>query len=146
MKFFLPLLAALALATPAVAACPNLGLKTKPAVFHTATGKHRYTLEVAASGEEQACGLMFRAEMPRDRGMIFPFTPPRDASFWMENTVLPLDLIFVGPNNRVLNVAANAVPYSRAFLRSKGPTAAVIELNAGEAARIGLKPGDRVKR
>ena len=109
----------------------------------TASGQHRYRAELAATPEQQAAGLMFRTTMARGDAMIFPFVPARPASFWMENTVLPLDLVFVGADHRVLNIAADAVPYSRALIPSAGPAAAVIELNAGEAARIGLKPGDR---
>jgi uncharacterized membrane protein (UPF0127 family) len=99
---------------------------------------------VAATADEQSCGLMFREKMPRDQGMIFPFSPPRATAFWMMNTPLPLDLVFVGPDDRVVSIGAGK-PYSRAMIDSGGVTAAVIELNAGEAARIGLKPGDLIK-
>ena len=77
--------------------------------------------------------------------MVFPFDPPRKATFWMDNTPLPLDLIFVGPDNRVLNVLPGK-PFSRDLIPSAGITAAVIELNLGEAERMGLKPGDKVIR
>ena len=77
--------------------------------------------------------------------MRFPMQPPRATGFWMENTILPLDIIFVSPQGRVLNVRQGQ-PYSRDVLASAGITADVIELAAGEAKRIGLKPGDRVKR
>ncbi len=130
-------------ATAAPANCPSSGLTLSPATFVTARGKFRYALEVAASAEQQECGLMYRKTMKRGTGMIFPFTPPRPASFWMENTPLPLDLIFVDTDNRVLTIAPGK-PYSRDLIDSGGVTAAVIELNAGEAKRIGLKPGDRV--
>jgi uncharacterized membrane protein (UPF0127 family) len=142
-----PVVAALllALATPAAAACPNAGLKTETATFVTAKGKFKYTLDIAASGAEQQCGLMYRETMPKTAGMVFPFNPPRPATFWMDNTPLPLDLIFVDADNRVLNVLPGK-PYSRDLIPSAGVTAAVIELNLGEAARIGLKPGDKVIR
>ena len=92
-----PLIAAVLLvaASPVLADCPSTGLARAPATFVTAKGKFRYTLEIAASGEEQECGLMHRKTMHRRAGMIFPFVQPRLASFWMENTPLPLDLIFV---------------------------------------------------
>lgn len=108
-------------------------------------GRHKYSVEVAATPEQQERGLMFRTRMAANQGMIFPFAPPRPASFWMENTILPLDIVFIGADSRVLNVAANAKPYSRDLIQSAGVAAAVLELNAGEAARIGLKPGDRVR-
>jgi uncharacterized membrane protein (UPF0127 family) len=126
-------------------ACPNVGLAKTPVTFVTASGKHRYQVEEALTAEQQACGLMFREAMPRGEGMIFPFSPARQTAFWMMNTPLPLDLVFVGPNGRVVSIGEGK-PYSRALIDSAGITAAVIELNAGEAARIGLKPGDRVIR
>lgn len=134
------------LAVPAVAAtCPNSGLRTGRVAFETARGRFTYRIEVAVTPDEQACGMMFREKMPRDTGMSFPMTPPRATGFWMENTPLPLDIIFVSPAGRVLNVRRGQ-PYSRDVLNSAGATAEVIELVAGEADRIGLKPGDRVRR
>ena len=132
-------------AAPVAAACPNAGLATMPVVLVTAKGRYRYVLDVAASGDEQQCGLMYRKAMPRGVGMVFPFDRPRSASFWMENTPLPLDLIFVGADNRVVSVSRGK-PYSRDLIDSHGIAASVIELNAGEAKRIGLKAGDRVER
>lgn len=132
-------------AAQSAANCPSKGLKTQPATFVTATGRHRYTVEIAASPDEQSCGMMYRKTMKPLTGMVFPFAPPRSASFWMENTDLPLDLIFVAPDNRVLSIASGK-PYSRDLIDSNGVAASVIELYAGEAKRIGLKPGDRVER
>jgi uncharacterized protein len=110
----------------------------------TANGRtHRYTAEVARTPEQQARGLMYRRTMPRDVGMLFPFPEPRRASFWMMNTYLPLDIIFISPQGRVLNVG-EGVPLSEATVESAGMAGAVLELNRGEAARIGLKPGDRI--
>lgn len=129
----------------AAPACPSKGLKTQPTTLVTASGRHRYSLEIAASPEEQSCGMMYRKSMKPMTGMVFPFSQPRPATFWMENTDLPLDLIFVAPDNRVLSIASGK-PYSRDLIDSNGVTAAVIELRAGEAKRIGLKPGDRVER
>lgn len=131
-------------AAPASAACPNIGLKRQPVTLTTASGDHDYVLEIAASPEEQACGLMFREFMPKNVGMIFPFKPPRDTSFWMRNTPLPLDLIFVASNGRVISVGQGK-PYSTDFIPAGGVTAHVIELNQGEAARIGLKKGDKIR-
>lgn len=133
-------------AVPALAApakCPNSGLARQPATFVTEKGRFTYGLDVAATPAQQECGLMFRKTMPRNIGMAFPFTPPRPLTFWMENTVLPLDLIFVGADGRVVSVGSG-VPFSRDLIESHGVAARVIELNAGEAKRIGLKPGDAV--
>ena len=134
------------LAQPVVAAtCPNTGLRVGKVAFETRKGRFTYRIEVAATPVEQECGMMFREKMPRDTGMSFPMTPPRATGFWMENTPLPLDIIYVSPTGRVLNVRRGQ-PYSREVLTSAGTTAEVIELVAGEADRIGLKPGDRVRR
>lgn len=121
----------------------NPTLRSVPLTL-TARGKlQHYTVEVAATPLEQERGLMFRTTMPRRHGMIFDFVPAKQASFWMENTVLPLDLIFIAPDHRVLSIGADAKPYSRDTIDSGGVVSAVLELNAGEAARIGLRVGDR---
>lgn len=109
------------------------------------TGKrvHRYKAEVARTPEQQGRGLMYRKAMARDAGMVFLFPEPRMASFWMANTYLPLDIIFISPEGRVVNVG-EGVPLSTNTVESTAPASSVLELNRGEAARIGLKPGDRI--
>jgi len=125
---------------------PQTGLKTVPLTIRTANGKnHIYKVEVAATPGQQAHGMMFRTSMAPATGMIFPMNPPRPASFWMRNTLISLDLIFIGADGRVRNIIAGAVPKSEAGLNSAGPVAAVLELAAGEAEKIGLKPGDSVR-
>ncbi|MBN8502664.1 MAG: DUF192 domain-containing protein [Sphingomonadales bacterium] len=104
-----------------------------------------FRVELAGTPQEQAKGLMFRTAMGADEGMIFPFDPPRGASFWMRNTVIPLDLIFIGPDGRISNIAANAIPYDESPLNSIGPAKAVLELNGGRAKELGIVPGDRVE-
>lgn len=144
----LVLLSMIAPSVPASAArtpCPNEGLERKRVTFETGRGRFTYVVEVAATPEQQACGMMFRETMARNTGMAFPMQPPRPTGFWMENTILPLDLIFVSPQGRVLNILTGK-PYSRDVLQSSGITGEVIELTAGEAARIGLRPGDKVRR
>jgi uncharacterized membrane protein (UPF0127 family) len=126
-------------------ACPNVGLARETVAFETGSGRHSYTVEKADTPEQQSCGLMFRESMPRDVGMIFPMRPARVTAFWMRNTPLPLDIIFVGPDDRVVAVGQGK-PFSDALVPSGRLTATVVELNAGEAARIGLKPGDRLRR
>ena len=118
--------------------------RTTVTVTTSAGRTHAYKVEVARSPEQQARGLMYRKSMPRDAGMLFPFDPPRPASFWMANTDIPLDIIFIGADGRVPNVGAGK-PLNQATVDSVGVAAAVLELNAGEAARIGLKPGDRIR-
>jgi uncharacterized membrane protein (UPF0127 family) len=124
---------------------PQTGLKIIPLRIETSDGKrHQYKVEVAASAAQQAHGMMYRTSVPPKTGMLFPMDPPRMAGFWMENTLVSLDLLFIGADGRIRNIAAGAVPRSRATLYSAGPVAAVLELAGGEAERIGAKPGDKV--
>jgi hypothetical protein len=120
------------------------GLPVIPLTIVSHRQRHRFRVEVAASQEQQARGLMFRKAMGADEGMIFPMSPPRTAAFWMHNTVLPLDLVFIAPDGRILTIAADAVPYSDAQIPSGGIVKAVLELNGGRAAALGIHVGDRV--
>lgn len=125
---------------------PESGLEVVDLAVTSANGsRHAFRVEVAATQAQQARGLMFRTAMGPDEGMIFPLAQVRMASFWMRNTVIGLDIIFIGPDNRILNVAANAVPYAETPIPSAGPARAVLELNAGRAAELGIGPGDLVE-
>ena len=123
---------------------PESGLEVIPLTITSLGKTHSFRVEMARSPEEQAKGLMFRTAMGPNEGMLFPYDPPRVLSFWMKNTVLSLDLIFIGPDKRVINVAANAVPYSEASIVSDAPAIATLELNAGRAAELGIVAGARV--
>ncbi len=129
----------------AAAAHPVSGLAVIPFSVTSAGKVHRFRVELARSDAEQEKGLMFRTAMGADEGMIFPMSPPRRAAFWMRNTVIPLDIIFIGSDHRILNIAANAVPYDERPLPSAGAAAGVLELNGGRAAALGIGPGDRVE-
>jgi uncharacterized membrane protein (UPF0127 family) len=107
--------------------------------------QHHFRVEVASSFEQQEKGLMFRTAMAPDEGMIFPMTSGQPASFWMRNTVIPLDIVFIGLDGRISNIAANARPYDETPLLSVGPVSGVLELNGGRAAQLGIAAGDRVK-
>jgi len=134
-------------ATPAAqapATHPVSGLPVIPLTVGTPKGKHSFRVEVATTDAQQAQGLMFRKEMGPDEGMIFPRDPVDVPSFWMKNTVLPLDIIFIGTDHTVLNIAANAVPYSLKPVGAVGMSSAVLELNAGRAAELGIVPGAKV--
>ncbi|MBC7160224.1 MAG: DUF192 domain-containing protein [Porphyrobacter sp.] len=124
---------------------PQSGLEVIPLTVTAGGRSHAFRVEVARSPQDQARGLMFRTALGPDEGMLFPYDPPRIASFWMRNTVIPLDLIFIGPDHRVINVAANAVPYSEESIRSDAPAIAVLELNGGRAAELGIGPGAEVR-
>ena len=111
----------------------------------TSQGKvHRFRVELARTDAEQQRGLMFRTAMGADEGMIFPYAPPQQVAFWMRNTVIPLDIVYIGGDGRILNIA-NAVPYDERPLPSAGAVSGVLELNAGRTAALGIGPGDRVE-
>jgi uncharacterized membrane protein (UPF0127 family) len=103
-----------------------------------------FRVELAASEAAQARGLMFREQLGDDEGMLFPSDPPQPRSFWMKNTPLSLDIIFIGTDGRISNIEADTVPYSLAPVRSVGFATAVLELRAGRAKELGIMPGDRV--
>lgn len=107
---------------------------------------HKFTVEIAASPQQQAKGLMFRTALAPDAGMIFPFVPPRPASFWMKNTYIPLDIIFYLPDGAIESIAAMAEPTTLDPRRSQGMVAGVLEIPGGRAAELGLKPGDVILR
>ena len=132
-------------AATAPARHPASGLAVVPLTIVSTNGRHAFRVEVARSEPEQAKGLMFRTAMGANEGMIFPMEPARQASFWMKNTVISLDLVFIGPDKRIESIAANAVPYSLSPIGSRGGVSAVLELNAGRAAQLGLAVGDRVE-
>lgn len=123
---------------------PESGLEVIPLTVTSASGVHQFKVEVAESMVAQAKGLMFRTKLAPNEGMIFPMDPPRGASFWMHNTVISLDLIFVAPDGRISNIAANAVPYDETPLLSVGKVKGVLEIPGGRAAELGIAPGDKV--
>ena len=120
------------------------GLRLVPLTIQSGNNTHLFTVEVAETAEQQGRGLMFRTELGPDRGMIFPFPNDRIASFWMKNTVIPLDIIFVRRDGTIESIAANTVPYSRESVVSGEPVATVLEIAGGRAAELEIKPGDTV--
>ena len=105
---------------------------------------HRFIVEVARTPDQQARGLMFRRPLGPDEGMIFPFEMPRPASFWMRNTLIPLDMIFIREDGTIARVAANTVPHSEESVTSGEPVASVLEVRGSRAAELGIGEGDRV--
>lgn len=119
---------------------PNRGLHVVRLKISQNGNTHTFHVEMARTEAEQQIGLMFRTTMGKDHGMLFP-SPPEQRSFWMKNTVIPLDIVFIGPDHRISNIAANTVPYSEDPILSDGPAIAVLELNGGRAAKLGFTPG-----
>src|SRR6266481_5631933 len=110
----------------------------------SATGPHHFTIEVAETPAQMEQGLMFRRTMAADAGMLFNYKTPTVATMWMHNTLIPLDMLFVDAQGRVVNIRERAVPESLDVIAAAAPVRAVIELNGGTAARLGIKPGDEV--
>ena len=117
----------------------------EPLTVVTDTGAHNFEVEIAKNELSRERGLMFRRFMARDHGMLFEFENEDLQSFWMRNTYIPLDIIFIDRSGRVIRVAAKAEPLSERTIPSGGPSLGVLELNGGVAAEIGLKIGDQVK-
>lgn len=122
---------------------PLSGLAVVPLTVSSANGRHRFRVEVAITPAQQEKGLMFRTAMGADEGMIFPYKQPQRVSFWMQNCPLALDIIFIGTDHRVLNIA-DARPFDETPLASAGAVSNVLELTNGRAAALGIRPGDRV--
>jgi uncharacterized membrane protein (UPF0127 family) len=110
----------------------------------TAAGPHRFTVELATSPAQMMQGLMFRRNLAPDAGMLFDYRTPSMASMWMKNTLIPLDMLFVDAAGRIVNIHERAVPGSLDAIAAAAPVRAVIELNGGTAARLGIRPRDRV--
>ena len=110
----------------------------------TRNARHAFAVEIARTPAEMERGLMFRDRLPPDRGMLFLYEEERPVSFWMKNTLIPLDLIFADSSGRILQIAERAVPLSTALISSEKPVRAVLEVNGGTAARLGIAVGDRL--
>jgi uncharacterized protein len=110
----------------------------------SASGPQSFKVELADTPAQMERGLMFRTELAPDAGMLFDFKTPQVATMWMRNTLIPLDMLFVGGDGRIVNIHERAVPQSDAIIAAAAPVRFVIELNGGTAARLGIKPGDRV--
>lgn len=127
-----------------LAGVSEAGLQLIPLEIRSGSAVHRFKVEVARTVDEQARGLMYRQMLGPDEGMLFPFDPPRPASFWMKNTVIPLDMLFIRADGTIAEIAANTVPLSLDKVAVSEPVAAVLEIPGGRSAALGIRPGDRV--
>ena len=142
---------ALALSTPILVAPPAFAEAPMMLPVHmaklavdTKAGVKLFSIEIADESREQERGLMFRTEMPDDRGMLFALEQTRQTSFWMENTPMPLDLLFIGDDGRVRAILKGQ-PFSRAPISPGVPVRFVLELKEGISAKNGIAPGDRLR-
>jgi hypothetical protein len=131
-------------ADPAVAdpAAETTALQT--VVIKSAKGERTFSVEVVKTTEDRNRGLMFRRQMDADRGMLFDYDPPQKVAFWMKNTYLPLDIIFIDVGGYIISIAENTTPLSLDSIPSGGKARGVLEINAGLAKKLGIKVGDRV--
>ncbi len=111
----------------------------------TATGTHHLSVEVARTDEETEKGLMFRRSLPENGGMLFDLQQDQEVSMWMKNTFIPLDMLFVSHDGRIVSLALDAQPMSEALISSRALAAAVIELNAGMVKKLAVEVGDFVR-
>jgi uncharacterized membrane protein (UPF0127 family) len=108
------------------------------------TGVHVFQVELAVTPEEKERGLMFRRELPEGKGMLFDFQFDQNVAFWMKNTYIPLDMLFIRADGRILRIAENTEPMSERNIPSGGPVRAVLEVIGGTAKKLGIAAGDRV--
>jgi uncharacterized membrane protein (UPF0127 family) len=106
---------------------------------------HSFTVEVAESSDQLSYGLMNRTKLAADKGMLFIFDPAQPVGFWMKNTLIPLDMVFISPDSRVIKVHHMAKPEDETLIPSEGPVAYVLEIKGGQAKKRGIKAGDQLR-
>ncbi|MEL6729328.1 MAG: DUF192 domain-containing protein [Pseudomonadota bacterium] len=134
--------AILAVAAPTAMADP---MDVTPLTIVSAEASHEFSVEVANDREEISFGLMERESLDADKGMLFDFDPPREPSMFMKNTLIPLDMLFISDDGYVEMIARNTVPGSLRTISPGVPVRAVLEINGGQAAELGIQPGDTVE-
>jgi uncharacterized membrane protein (UPF0127 family) len=127
----------------------GLGVGARAASFQTLeiatkSGVKVFSVEMATTEEEKTTGLMYRKELADGKGMLFDFSPEQEVSMWMKNTYIPLDMIFIRADGRILRIAENTEPLSTRIIPSGGLAKGVLEVIAGTAQKYGIAPGDRV--
>ncbi|MSO88942.1 MAG: DUF192 domain-containing protein [Rhodospirillaceae bacterium] len=136
----------------ATAACASLAgaqprvgpLPMAAVAIEAATGRHVFKVEIAQTEPERSQGLMFRQRLAADAGMLFDFGEEQPVAFWMQNTLIPLDMVFIRRDGRIANIAQRTIPLSTDAVPSSEPVRFVLEVNGGTTARLGIKAGDRV--
>lgn len=147
MRRVLPFLLVVLLALPAFAQQRGDTLAKFGAgkvTIESAGGKHAFNVEIARTPDQHRQGLMWRTRLAPDAGMLFIYGSEQPVSMWMSNTLIPLDMLFIAADGRIVRIAERAVPRSQEIISSGRPVVQVLELNGGIAAKLGIKPGDRV--
>jgi uncharacterized protein len=118
--------------------------QTSPLTIDTSKGGRHFTVELATTPAQMELGLMYRQSLPADAGMLFVYPNEQTVAFWMKNTLIPLDMLFIGADGHIRRIAERTVPLSTTPISSVDPVRAVLEINGGTAERLGIKPGDAV--
>jgi hypothetical protein len=149
-RYLLALAATLPFAVMAQAPEPTKAqpeLPKEKLVIVTHDGKqHVFNVEMAIKEDQQTVGEMFRTKVPEDGGMLFDWGYPRDSQMWMENTLVPLDMVFINADGTIRSIAENTTPRSLAVIDSRGPVRATLELAGGVTAKLDIRVGDTVKQ
>lgn len=125
---------------------PLSACRSSPAVvIHAARGAVTVQVEIADTPDKRASGLMYRRDLASDAGMLFLFATPSPQKFWMKNTPLPLDMIFIGPTATIVGIVADTKPFTTNPLGPDEASQYVLEVNAGFAAQHGVAVGDQVE-
>lgn len=114
-------------------------------VIETAAGERVFKVEVVREEKDRNRGLMYRKRLARDGGMLFDYDPPQDVAFWMKNTYVSLDIIFIDATGKIITIAAKTKPLSLDRIPSHGEARGVLEIKGGMAAKLGINVGDRVR-
>ena len=146
MKRLLLSLLLLVVAGPAAAGGMLAKFESGGLAIVTGAGRHEFNVELALTPEQRGQGLMYRREMASDAGMLFDFGPRYGrASMWMKNTFIPLDMLFIKSDGEIESIAERTTPHSLEAVSSRGSVRYVLELNGGTAARLNIRPGDRME-
>jgi uncharacterized membrane protein (UPF0127 family) len=133
------------LASGAAARADQVAAFNKSAItIDTVAGPRHFAIELARTPEQQELGLMFRPSLAPDAGMLFDFGETKPASFWMKNTLIPLDMLFITADGRVADIHEHAEPLSEAVIASHVPVRAVLEIKGDTVAQLGIRVGDVV--
>jgi len=132
-------------AAQACAQGSDIVFKHSSLVIVTGGREIKFDIEMATTEAERERGLMYRKELGPYQGMLFDFYRDMPVSFWMKNTLIPLDMVFIAADGTVKHVHSNAVPMSTDTIPSEFPVRGVLEINGGSARLLGIKPGDKVK-
>jgi uncharacterized membrane protein (UPF0127 family) len=141
---YISILSALVFAVAAFALWPATAAGSDTLEIVTKNGVHVFSVEVVDTPESRSKGLMFRRELPSGQGMLFDFKSEHPVDFWMKNTYISLDIIFIRADGRILRIAENTTPMSEKMIPSGGPVLAVLEVIAGTTKKLGIAPNDRV--